>query len=79
MRQLDVDVADYRNLGGLWEKADYADFMCLQYPVYLPILEEIAASGDEKGADGHCPYSPPEAIEALLVFVKNPNRAFASC
>lgn len=62
-----------------WNPSDYADFTCLQYPVYLPILEELATGngGDEEALTGIAHIPAPEATEALVRLLKHPNKAFA--
>ena len=59
---------EYRHLGGVWEMADYADFTCLQYPIYLPTLEKLAANkdADKRALMGIAHIPTPEATGALF-------------
>lgn len=54
----------------------YADFSCLWYPVYLPILLNHAREGDEEAliAIGNMPT--PEATKALISLLGHENREF---
>ena len=42
MLQAKEDVARYQSAFCTLDIHDYADFTCLRYPVYLPILEKLA-------------------------------------
>jgi len=79
MRRLRSDVGCYRHLSGFYQMSDFADFVCLQYPVYLPILEELAAGkdGDTKALIGIAHIPTPEATDLLIRLLKHPNREFA--
>lgn len=76
MRQLRSDVDDYRHLGGLWKTSDYADFACFQYPIYLPILEQLASSkdGDKRALMGITHIPTPEATATLFRMLKDADR-----
>ena len=71
MRRLEKDVDYYRD--GTWETPDYANFACLQYPVYLSILEQLAndKEGDKRALLGITHNPTPEATEALLRLLKD--------
>ena len=75
MRRLKTDVDYYRHSCG-WETGDYADFRCLQYPVYLPILKELAAGkhSDNRLLLGIIHNPTPEATEALLRLLKDADK-----
>jgi hypothetical protein len=55
-----------------WDSSDYADFVCLRYPVYLPILEKMAADtrGDKRALLGIANNPTPEATEAIFRLLK---------
>jgi hypothetical protein len=69
------DVARYRALC-TWSTADYADFACLRYPVYLPVLEKMAADarGDRRALLGIAHNPAPEATQVLLRLLKNSDK-----
>lgn len=77
MHRMRVNAQDHRV--GCWEPPDYADFTCLQYPVYLPILMELVTGkdGDEKALTGIAHVPTVEATQALVRLLKHPNKAFA--
>jgi hypothetical protein len=79
MSQLRLEVNQYRHLGGLWEMEDYTDFMCLQYQVYLPILEEMIANMKEskRALIGIAHIPTHEATEALFRLMEHPDRDIA--
>ena len=58
---------------------EFADFTCLQYPVYLPILAELTAGkeGDERALTGIAHIPTDEATETLVRLLRHPNRDFA--
>jgi hypothetical protein len=68
MRRLPLDVEYYRHLGGVWETDDYADFACLAFPVYLPILAELAKDKRDgnRALMGIAHIPTPEATQTLL-------------
>ena len=74
MRRLAADVKSLAN--AWWEAPNYADFLCLQYPVYLPILEDLAVrkDGDRRALTGIAHTPEPEATEALLRLMKHPDK-----
>ena len=61
------------------EYPDFVDFTCLRYPIYLPILMELATgtSGDERALAGIAHTPAPEATAALVALLKHPNPGFA--
>lgn len=49
----------------------YADFELLRYPVYLPIMKELAQEGDARGLDAIGAMAFPEATAALIELMKH--------
>ena len=72
MLQAKEDVTLYQRAYCTWDTADYADFACLRYPVYLPILEKMAADahGDRRALLGIAHNPTPEATQALMRLLK---------
>jgi hypothetical protein len=66
------DVVRYQRAFCTWDANDYADFACLRYPVYLPILEKMAddARGDKRALLGIAHNPTPEATQALMRLLK---------
>ena len=56
----------------------YADYGLLHYPVYLPIMRELAEKGDARGFQALGSMAFPEATEALLDLAKHKDQAIAS-
>ncbi len=56
----------------------FADFSLLRYPVYLPIMRELAEKGDARGLVAIGAMAFPEATQALLDLSYNKNQAVAS-
>ena len=54
----------------------YADFSCLWYPVYLPILLDHAREGDEEALTAIGNMPTPEGTKALISLLGHENRAF---
>lgn len=71
MRRLKRDISDYRACG-FWDAEDFADFACLRYSVYLPILEELVTDpkGDPRALLGITHNPAPEATAALFRLLK---------
>ena len=67
------------SLRAWWVLPDYADFSCLRYAVYLPILEESVAGkgGDGKALAGIAHIPTAEATAALVRLLKHPNSDLA--
>jgi hypothetical protein len=67
------DNQPYRNW---WVIPEYADFTCLQYPVYLPILGELASGkrGDKRALVGITHIPTPEAAVTLLRLLKDADK-----
>jgi hypothetical protein len=69
--------------GGLWARPgypDFADYTCMRYPVYLPILAEAAATakdGEDWARAGIAHIATTQATVALVGLLKHPNREFA--
>ena len=78
MQGLHVHADKFRHCH-FYKMPDYADYMCLQYPVYLPILQELASApkGDKDALMGIAHIPTPEATEALVRLLKHPDRDFA--
>lgn|GEM_PF-2333768 len=55
----------------------FADFTALRYPVYLPILEPLAAEGDLRAMTGLGAMAAPEATRALLHLAVSDTRPVA--
>ena len=74
MHRLRTDADYYQHNGYFFHLSDFADFTCLQYPVYLPILEELAAAkdGDAKALMGIAHIPTTDATEALIRLLKHP-------
>src|SRR5262249_695418 len=55
-----------------WDTPDFADFACLRYSVYLPVLEKMAADtpGGRNALLGIAHNPTPEATEALFRLLK---------
>lgn len=70
------DVRLYQRAYCTWKTNDYADFACLRYPIYLPILENMAgdAHGDQRALIGIAHNPTPEATQALLRLLKIADR-----
>ena len=49
----------------------FADFALLRYPVYLPMMRELAEQGDARGLEAIGAMAFPEATEALLELSKS--------
>ncbi len=62
---------------GKWCKP-FADFELLRYPVYLPIMKELAHKGDARGLDAIGAMAFPEATAALLELMNHKNPAIAA-
>ena len=79
MRRLQRDARDYQGWAIPCHLPDFADFTCLRYPVYLPILEELAASkkGDERALLGIAHIPTPEATKVLVRLLAHPNKDFS--
>ena len=56
----------------------YADFALLRYPVYLPIVRELAEKGDARGLEALGAMAFPQATAALLDLANHQDRAIAS-
>lgn len=56
----------------------FADFEMLRYPVYLPIMRELAEKADHRALDALGAMAFPEATEALLELTGNKTPAIAS-
>ena len=56
----------------------FADFQLLRYPVYLPILNELAKRGDARGLDAIGAMAFPEATAAILELMQHPDAAIAT-
>src|SRR5262249_5624354 len=70
------DVARYQRAFCTWSTGDYADFACLRYPVYLPVLEKMAADprGDRRALLGIAHNPAPEATQVLLRLLKTADK-----
>jgi hypothetical protein len=77
MLQAKEDVTLYQRAYCTWTTGDYADFACLRYPVYLPILEKMAADahGDKRALLGIAHNPAPEATQALLRLLKTADKS----
>jgi hypothetical protein len=77
MCRVQPDVDAYRHMNAGWEIADYADCACLQYPVYLPILEKLAKGehGDTRALMGITHIPTPQATETLFRLLKDGDKA----
>jgi hypothetical protein len=76
------DVKRYQAGYTTWNTGDYADFACLRYPVYLPILEKMVSDeaadkreqlrirADSRALFGIAHNPAPEATQALLHLLK---------
>jgi hypothetical protein len=62
-----------------WDLPDYADFTCLQYEIYLPILAELAGhqDGDERALTGIAHIPTSEATAALVRLLHHESKDFA--
>ena len=69
--------ADAGRTWGKWGKP-FADFELLRYPVYLPIMKELAHKGDARGLDAIGAMAFPEATAALLELMNHKNPAIAA-
>lgn len=56
----------------------FADFELVRYPVYLPMMKELAAKGDLRGLDAIGAMAFPDATGALLELMKDKNGAVAA-
>jgi hypothetical protein len=56
----------------------FADFRMLRYPVYLPIVKEMAEKGDERVLEAIGGMAFPEATEAILDLSEHKTSASAS-
>jgi hypothetical protein len=69
------DVKRYQGAYCTWNTGNYSDFACLGYPVYLPILEKMAAGkhGDTQALLGIAHNPSPEATRVFLRLLKTAN------
>jgi hypothetical protein len=80
-RQLVEDMlAAPENHGRSWGQRGqaYPDFELLRYPVYLPIMKELAEKGDSRGLDAIAAMALPEATEAILDLTAHKDKAVAA-
>ena len=56
----------------------HPDFELLRYPVYLPIMVELAEKGDARGLDAIAAMAFPEATGALLDLMQHKDKAIAA-
>ena len=56
----------------------FADFALLRYPVYLPMMRELAERGDARGLEALGAMAFPEATEALLELTNHQDPAIGS-
>jgi hypothetical protein len=69
--------ADANRTWGQWGKP-FADVELLRYPVYLPIMKELAQKGDARGLDAIGAMAFPEATAALLELTQHKDSAIAA-
>jgi hypothetical protein len=76
MLRASEDVKRYQQAFCTWNTGDYADFACLRFPVYLPILEKMAADkhGDSRALLGIAHNPAPAATQTLLRLLKTADK-----
>jgi len=66
------------NTWGKRNQQQYADFKILRYPVYLPIVRELAEKGDVRGLETIGEMAFPAATETLLDLSEHKNQKIAA-
>ena len=67
-RQVVAEMEKLRNSGWTWDKngMEYADFSCLRYPVYLPVLLDLGRAHHQEAIEGIAAMASPEGTAALI-------------
>jgi hypothetical protein len=53
------------------KREPYADFTCLRYPVYLPILQRLANNGELRAFEGMAGIPTVESTMAMVTYLRN--------
>ena len=53
------------------KREPYGDFTCLRYPIYLPLLQQLADKGDERAFAGLALIPTVEATRAIATYLSN--------